>query len=285
MASMADRVDRETLERMLDWTKDYPGFEPDHAVDSLFVAERYMGADAYTDKEALFWLAIDVTYWYWVDDRTDQSLHQDVGNVNWISLFQDLQEGVERGSTPEAEYVVRLARALRARSETEADYAWWFKTMLATLAAFRSGEQISRARSMPALVEYLEVGSWSSTVRNILATASILFRMKWASRRADSTLADMERYLGLIARLENDAYGFEKERREGCFANAVLLMEQFTPTAKDFIDRQRIAYEELLLSRVEMLPPDDSFRRFTGNVLSSHRAWYQMRPERYNGST
>ncbi len=281
---MRDKVDEATLGRMLSWTGELPGFKESHAVDSLFVAQRYMGERATSDREALLWLALDVTFWYWVDDQTDESLHLPVGKVDWRALFSDIEGGLRSSSTPESLYLSRLGQSLLEFGGDQAGYEWWLQSAASTLAAFRAGEHISRTKTMPTFVEYLEVGSWSSTVRNILATASVLYRMDWVARRAGPNMSDLERYLGLVARLENDAYGFEKERKEGCFANAVLLMEQFMPTAtaRAFVEAQKQAYEALLLKGLQALPAEDSFVRFVNAVLEAHRAWYQMRPARYD---
>lgn len=268
---------------MLEWCDGLPGFKSSHAMDSLFVAQGYLGELGEIDRDALFWLALDVTYWYWVDDRTDESLLNPRSDVDWETLFVDLGGGFANGRVPESDFVCRLGRGLAMRGACKADMDWWLQSTRSTLAAFRFGEEISRGQRMPSFAEYLEVGSWSSTVRNILAAASVIFEMRWASRRTDPLLMDLERYLGLVARLENDVYGFEKERREGCFANAVLLLERVMSTnaAAAFVDEQRQAYEMLLVRRLKELKLDDPVARFITNVLAAHRAWYSLRPRRY----
>ena len=288
MSSIERAVDSQVLERMVGWLGDLPGFKRSHASDSLFVAEGYLGARANTDKDQLFLLALDVTYWYWIDDRTDESLDKPTSGVDWERLFAAIDHAgaIVHPVTPEADFLSRLSAELAAVAPSPVDHAWWLTSAERTLRAFHQGERISRGRLTPILAEYLETGSWSSTIRNILSTASILYRMDWANRRRDTRLMDLERYLALIARLENDAYGFEKERREGCFANAVLLMERHLPTqaAKKFIDEQREAYEALLGQGLASLAPDDPFAVLANGFLEAHRKWYGHRPERYAGA-
>jgi hypothetical protein len=283
MASIEESVDVVVLQRVVDWMDGIPDFKRGHASDSLFVAEGYLGDRKASDKDELFLLTLDVTFWYWIDDRTDESLHEQRSRVDWAALFASIDAGLAQPSTPEAVYLARMAAEIERRSPTRMDFDWWLTSATNTLRAFHAGEQISRTRHAPDFVDYLETGSWSSTVRNILATMSILYRMNWVNRRQNPDLADLERYLGLVARLENDAYGFEKERREGCLANAVLLVESYMTTARaaEFVVAQKAAYESLLGRGLARLSPADPFVQFTSAVLEAHRQWYHRRPPRY----
>jgi hypothetical protein len=120
-------------------------------------------------------------------------------------------------------------------------------------------------------------------VPNLIATVSLLYGLDMARRReAEREVAALERSLSLVARLENDLLGVEKERKEQGVANAVLLMERYAPPAqaREFIEREKRAYERRLEEVLQVLGPRDPLVRLARAMLASHRRYYQARPER-----
>jgi hypothetical protein len=278
-------VDSCILARLLDWadTECVPDFRRDHARDGLFVAERYLDNKMTEDKEKLFLLALDVTFWFWMDDRVDENLLRS-SIVDWDLLFRSLQGSAPVNATPEGKFLSRLGAELATRAESRIDHDWWLLSAAESLEGFREEEVAARGGPLPSLVEYLENGARSMPMSNILATASSLYSMNVATRRRDSNFAKLERCLCLFTRLENDLHGFEKERRERSPTNAVLLMEQFMPVerAMEFVLKQKHGYGMLLHSLLAAMTPGDQFVRFVRSTVAAHEEWYGQMPDRYS---
>jgi hypothetical protein len=278
-------VDGDVFSRILEWAEaeSMPHFKENHARDGLFSAERYLDEKTKADKEKLFFLALDVTFWFWMDDRVDEHLTMEHGVVDWDRVLGYLQGDASADATAEGRFLGYLSAGLARHVESKMDHDWWLASAAASIRGFREEEAIARGRPLPSLVEYLENGAWSMPLANIVATASILYHMNVANRRREPHFARIERNLCLFARLENDLHGFEKERRERSPTNSVLLMEQFMPIdrAKSFILRQKQGYRSLLQQDLSTLALEDPFVEFVTAMLTAHDQWYGQRPERY----
>jgi hypothetical protein len=282
-------VDGDILKRLLEWAEveSVPHFKRNHARDGLFSAERYLDSHTKEDKDRLFLLSLDVTFWFWMDDRVDEHLRAGSSLVDWDRLLATVMEDTAAGSTTaEGRFLGRLGMKLAECAKSKEDYDWWKVSAAESLKGFRREESAARGQPLPSLVEYLESGAWSMPLANITATASLLYDMNVARRRHDPQFASIERYLCLFARLENDLHSFEKERREKSPTNSVLLMEQVMPlgVARDFVLTQKQGYRSLLDHGLETLPPEDKFVRFVKALLLAHEQWYGQRPERYESS-
>lgn len=279
-------VNEHQLDKLLRWAEAQalPDFKIGHARDGLFVAERYIrGVQDSEDADKLFLMALDVTFWFWMDDRCDEHLSHESA-VYWEELLSSLKnDRLWTRPTPEARFLDWLGSQMSARALSKIDYNWWGESLSYSLLGFRKEETIGRGAPLPTLIEYLENGAWSMPMSNIIATASILYDMKVAERRKDPFFVNLERYLCTFTRLENDLHGFEKERKEGSPTNSVLLMEQWMPThqAKDFVLEQKKGFGTLLQKSLESLDPSDRFVQFARATLSAHEEWYGDLPDRY----
>src|SRR5262249_48904475 len=132
--------------------------------------------------------------------------------------------------TPESQGFVALRRAILSRVGAEAPALHlWLETAARTVEAWQRGDMLSRGECDMSYSEYVENGGHSPAVPHITATAALLHGFDVASRLEDAVVARLVRNLSIAARLHNDLVSVEKERAEGCRANAVVLLERFRP--------------------------------------------------------
>lgn len=279
------KVDRDILARILAWSeaRGIPALREDHATDGLFCADGYLDTIAKEDRDRLFLMALDVTFWFWIDDRIDQNLTKPESLVKWDLLFESLNGRAAPDATEESTFLHQLGAELLPRAKARVDYDWWISSAIHSLRGFREEELIARGDPPPTLVEYLETGAWSMPMPNVVATGSLLCHLDIADRRRDLTIASMDRYLSAYSRLENDLAGVEKERLEKSPSNAVLLMERYMPNvkAREFVLELKKGYAALVHRCLITLPADDPLGRFIRATMEIHSQWYGAIPDRY----
>lgn len=282
-----DEFETRIQSRILDWSRHLPEFTSSHAVLGAHFAPRYLGERLAEDEERLFLLGLTFSFWFWLDDRSD--LHLDAPVVDWQALIAVAQEwpAAAAARTPELYFLGELGRRLEQQAQTPIDHAWWRATMASVLESFAREEQLSRSAQPLSYAEYLVVGAASSTVENLLASASLLGGLGLASRHAEPDVARALRYLCTLTRLENDLHSYEKERQEGCLANAVHIMERFMPVrqALQFIAAEQQAYNELLEGVLEGLEPEDPLVWLVRNARASHTGYYAIARQRNSPSS
>lgn len=276
---------QERLEaRVLEWCKGIPEFEPLLATGGAYLAISYLRNQAELDEGRLLPLALAVSFWTWLDDRSDR--HIDAPVVVWEDMIAVAQGRLEPVApcTPEVEFLFKLSRMLKQQARTSADYHWWQATAVSVLKAFIREEEVSRSGQPLSYAEYLAVGAQSITVDNLAAASSLVGGLGLAGRILQPGLEQGIRYLCTVARLENDLVSYEKDRRERCLANATLVMERFMPLqqAVVFVTAERRAYEELLKGVFTRLEPEDPFIQLARNMLDGHAQFYELCRARYS---
>lgn len=282
--SQSDRL----LARMLEWWKGVPQFKHRHAVDSVYLARGYLEWQGTPDEDAAFWLAVSHCVWWWLDERSEHSAAE-AGPLDWTALVAEV-EGAEPGraqappATTDAQVLRRVIEGMAGQARAEVDFTWWRTTISKTIQAFQKTEVL--VQSETSFVEYLDLALWNSSIRNLLASTSLLCDLQLATRRSEPRVLALESALCLDARLENDLRSVDNERRLGTQANAVLLMERVLPppAALAFIQEQHAGCRRLLKVSQDALGPDDPLVRLITAMFKTHHQWYETRPSRYQAS-
>lgn len=284
--SVEGHVAGEALERLVTWGAGVPNFERHHAADGLFVALGCCDEVSRANPDHLFLMALNITFWFWVDDRSDKYLNASSPEVNWPNLIAIAEERrAERQSAEEA-YLSELADGMRKRCQFDGDFERWRNTAATSLGGMEWEEKISRKGVSPSYAESVEYGAASVTIINIMHGAYIVNATPRAARHADERLLQLERYVGMFQRLINDLYSVEKERKEGPkgrVSNAVIVMEQAMARtdARHFVEEQAKGYRRLINERLAELGPTDPAARMTKNMLHAIDAYYEHAPVRY----
>lgn len=288
--TIAARVDPELLARIVEWAADVEDFEVHHAADGLYIAQECRFEGLTQDREAVFLIALVITFWFWFDDRSDKFLRQQATPVDWEALFAFAVEPIRGrgGDTPEERYFRRMSAALAARAVHPDEHRWWAAQSVRVLRAMYAEELVSRSGRVPSFVECLENGGDSTTLMSIMSSGYLAYGMNRPARHGDVLLANVERYMLLSQRLLNDLYSAEKERKEGHLgrpSNLVLMMERLLPpqAAREFVEDQRRGYERLMALNLEQLGPRDPFVNMTETTIQCIHRWYRLGPERYTG--
>ena len=209
--SQSDRL----LARMLEWWKGVPQFKHRHAVDSVYLARGYLEWQGTPDEEAAFWLAISHCVWWWLDERGEHPTAE-AGPLDWSALVAEA-EGAAPGraevlpatpataamaATNDAQVLRRVIEGMAGQARAEVDFTWWRTTISKTIQAFQKTEAL--VQSETSFVEYLDLALWNSSIRNLLASTSLLCDLELATRRSEPRVLALESALCLDARLEND---------------------------------------------------------------------------------
>jgi hypothetical protein len=138
---------------------------------------------------------------------------------------------------------------------------------------------------LPSYTEYIEYGSWSIGAINIVAAASIAHGLERECRHEDITLVDLERFFCAYHRILNDFHSAEKEKKEGCAGNLILLLEsQFSEeVAVHFVHKEMDGYSRLIRECMIALGNDDPLVQLFDNATSQVTEWYAASPKRYSG--
>ena len=286
------RVDPELLARIVDWAAEFVDFEVHHAADGLYIAQECRFEGLPEDREAVFLIALVITFWFWFDDRSDKFLRERETPIDWEALFAFAVDPLRGrgGDTPEERYFRRMSAALAARAGHPDEHRWWAAHSVRVLQAMHAEELVSRSGRVPSFAECLENGGDSTTLMSIMSSGYLAYGMNRPARHGDVRLANVERYMLLSQRLLNDLYSAEKERKEtdlGRPSNLVLMMERLLPppVARAFVEDQRRGYERLMTDNLEQLGPQDPFAKMTETTMQCIHRWYRLGPDRYTGGS
>lgn len=290
MSKIVAKVDAQLLARITAWAAEFPDFAVHHAADGLYIAQECRAEGLPDDREAVFLVALVITYWFWFDDRSDKFLRDEATPIDWprlLALADDPDDTQCRGDTPEERYFQRMSAALQARARRPEEHRFWVRYSVRVIRAMYNEEVVSRSGEVPAFVECLENGGDSTTLISIMSSAYLAHGLDRPARDGDIRLALVERYMLLSQRLLNDLYSAEKERRElagGRPSNLVLMLEKLVSReqARDFCEAQRRGYERLMQHNIDLLGPDDWFGRMTRTTMECIRRWYETGPLRYS---
>lgn len=290
MSSTESEVDFDLLERMLDWASDIEEFERHHAVDGLFNAKGFSMPSS-LDEEGFLLLALDIAFWFWIDDRSDKHIKDQANPVNWDRII-DLADGVSETAPligfpgHEETFFVRLRDALRAYLSNKPDHDYWLQTMSRVARGMRFEEHSNRSGRMPSYIECLEYGIGSSTIPNIIATTALVHDVSRAARQGDLILVDLERCFCMQQRMLNDLHSAKKERNEGAHGkttNILLLIEKLIGNehAEEFVRNEISSLEGIIESMFNRLDDQDPFVRLIRHSMKTINAWLKSRPTRY----
>lgn len=160
----------------------------------------------------------------------------------------------------------------------------WRSTLVQTLMTWHSARQLAASgEGYGSLVEYLEAGVHSSAIPHAVATLCELEPVPLACGWTSLAFQALLRALALHARLQNDALSVLKERREGCVANAVLVLEQWIPLplAQQMIVQEMQGQVRLLEAAQARLPDELALHDLVNRMLHAHYAWYTHKTQRY----
>jgi hypothetical protein len=126
--------------------------------------------------------------------------------------------------------------------------------------------------------EYIDNGVGSSAVPHIVSGASLVYGFELASRLSDARVQSFMRHLSLACRLHNDLSSIEKERREGCLANAALLMDKYLPPemSRRFVEEEMAGYERMLNEDIASLGEADPLSILARVMPYVHVVLYAM---------
>lgn len=276
-------------ERLLRWGSRIPDLRPDHLRDGLYVALGTCGDDS--SEDAVFLVAADISFWYWIDDLSDLSLTKSQSAVHWDSMLQCLSlseaQVMSTDVPPEVAVLGDLRALVRNTALSDDEGRYWCSTAASTLRGMRFEEEVSRGtRRVGSFVECLEHGTNSISVQNILATVLIAQRRRHSEFWYDERPSRLTRLLASLQRVVNDLFSAEKERKEGTsgrLSNSVLYLEQSRSSefAYEFVKECRIGYRDLVQQEIAALGPNHPVGMACQRMLECIDAYYQDRPARY----
>ncbi len=291
MSSIEQSVDQGLLEKTLEWVHKIGGiveFEAEQAAISTFVAKRWRLSTKPEDDEATFLIALTITFWNWLDDRSDKHLQDEKALVNWERLI-----GITEGeitpdipTSPEENFLLNLCEAMKKKATTEEEFYWWQRTFTPVLRGMQFEEQVARQRIVPSFVESLEYGAFSITALNVLSTFYLVYEMDRHSQHNNFVLSHLEHCFCAYQRILNDIKSADRERREGnagYISNLVLLLEKtLSPAlAQEFVLQQGYGYERLIMTDIEVLGGDNSFAQLIKTLFEIVLEIYKSHFERY----
>jgi hypothetical protein len=241
------------------------------------------------NADADFLVGLCMTFWFWVDDRSDRFRCDADTFETLIALGADPSHRTTRRA-PEIEFFERLGAEVQKRCDSAAEHAWWLMGSAMVFEGMFAEQTMSRAGAATSYAEALEAGADSSALPSILPAANVAHRMSRAARARDQRLARAERYMCLSQRLLNDLASADKERREGHagrVSNIVLLLEgsMSQAEARAFVETQFQGYERLMSHELDLLGASDDFGRLIRHSIRNIRRWYSLGPVRYgNGA-
>lgn len=262
----------------------------DHLRDGLYVALGTCKPDSADDS--VFLVALDIAFWYWIDDQSDQSLMKSQSSVHWDSLLTILSPDVETAAGVDSQsdeiFLTGLKQMVANASPTNDDLRYWCATAASTLRSMRFEEEVSRGlRLAGSFVECLENGTNSISVLNILATVMIAQNTSRAAIWYDDRSTRLERIFASLQRLTNDLFSAEKERKEGHagrLSNSVLFLEKLygQDLAFSFVKACRSGYRDLLESELDALGPQNPIGVVCRRMHHCIDRYYEDRPVRYD---
>lgn len=284
----------EILRDLLAWGRDIKGFKPAHATDGFAVAsvaiEGMKNRDGtmirgigFKSRQASFAFALEMTVLFWLDDCFDEHL---LAPHELDAVGAVIATGSTLPVTPEAQACRILLQVLAEQAQSDADYRLWMDGGAAYYRAWQREALLSSGQMEMSYAEYLENGIDSVDMPRIWATVSALWGWNMPVRVADPRFMRSLRHMAIACRLKNDLYSLEKERLEGCRANAVLLIERFLPSdaARAFIEEELRGYERLLDEDIEHLDQDDSFRCLTEILMAVNERFSTTPRDRYQST-
>jgi hypothetical protein len=274
------KLNNAVLNDLLAWGQDLPGFESNHAVDALILSQGYV--EGLEDDRGLPFFALDLTFIFWMDDRFDCRVKHHTESMDGQAILQP--------APPEDCAVLDEARCfhrLRARAaeltDRQDELDLWCSTAEDFLHAWHVEEQLSRHLLQLTYAEYLENGISSTTVPHNMSTFSLLYGLDMPARLRDPAFARLIRDLSIVSRLQNDMFSLERDRREGCQANALLLVERFMKPgdAYRFVEAEVEGYRQMLAQDYVRLGDDDPFVRLSRSMTAALEHWYRYQTGRY----
>jgi hypothetical protein len=277
------------LDQVFDWGKAFQGFKYSHASDGLAIAQSYVyGAQdksrahveglGVKNEHSLFLLAINVAWLIWLDDRFDSYDINISDSVDWMNMVKS-----DDRSTPETQSFSALRVRLAQENNHGAALQLWVDAAADVFLAYQRNKLMSRSRKLWSYAEYLHYGESSIAVMYCVSMIALVYDLRMSARMHDKKLSCMLKNLSLAMRLQNDLVSFEKERAEGDFANAVLIMEKYLPQSQAvaFVAEQKEGYEALLARDLDALGPNDPFSRIAKIMLATLDQFYRTPRERY----
>jgi hypothetical protein len=287
-------LNRTILDELLGWGRALDGFAPEHAENALSVVQGYMdGVGGETggwidgigikDPDKLRLFAMDLTWTFWLDEFFDG--RGDKAYADLDSIVRAILDGP--ATTPEARGFYELRSQFGEYAQAKADYRLWQDTAVAAVTSWTLEERLTKGLVTTSYAEYLENGVNSTAVPHIVATASLLYGFKMAARLGEEPVRRLVRDLSISCRLHNDLFSAQKERDEGCMANAVLLLDRLLPgvQAHVFVADELKGYERMLGADIEALGGADPFSRLARIMPESHRVLYTASRGRYSPAT
>ena len=276
---------RSILAELLVWGRDLEGFKSEHASNALLVVQGYVEGVQLPDAprvrgigsqdiERFSLFAKDLTWTFWLDEWFDSAERGANEFLDVDAVVRAIHGGEVR--TPESAGFAALARSFAEYSRFGPEYELWKSTAEAAVRAWGVEERLSRGALRLTYDDYVRNGVNSTAVPHIVATASLLYGFRMAVRVAEERVGRLVRNLSISCRLHNDLYSVEKERREGCLANAVLLRESSHPNENQhgFVAEELSIYERRIREDVAALGEGDPFGTLATIMPATHQVLY-----------
>lgn len=291
MSSIEGYVDQGLLNRTLKWVRNIDGiveFDREQASISVFVAQRWHLDTRQEDDEATFLIALTITFWNWLDDRSDKHLQDETTLIDWKRLI-GITEGnivLDIPTSPEEIFLLHLCELIKQKAATEEEFHGWLRAFTPVLRGMQFEEQVARQGIAPSFVESLEYGVFSITALSVLSTFYLVNKMDRHMQNNNFVLSHLEHCFCGHQRILNDIKSADRERREGnggYVSNLVLLLEKsLSPVlAQEFVLQQVYGYERLIVTNIEILGADNPFSQLIKRLFEITLEIYKSRFERY----
>ena len=279
------------LSAMLTWGHGLKGFKHEHAAEALHGCSLFLtgveneggrlieGVGTQND-EASYTFTLDMAMLFWLDDCFDEQILKPYE----LDAIGEMLSGQSSARTTEAKCYQALLDLLAAQATSDADFALVREYGIAYYRALQAEALLSSGKRPMSYAEYLENGIDSIAFMRVLASLSALWGLGMPERRKCPRFQRFLRHLCLVGRLQNDLHTLEKDRREGCTANAVMMIERFLPRerALAFVEDELRGYERLLDNDMDDLAPDDPFRRLAEIFRRVRELYYSTSRQRYH---
>lgn len=275
---------------LLAWSRGIKGFKHEHATEALHGCSLFLSgvADGHgrmiqgvgdQNRQAAYTFILDMAMLFWLDDCFDEQLLE----PHELDAVGEVLSGTGPAGTAEAERYQELLAMLAAQAPSDADVALVREYGVAYYRALQAEALLSSGKREMSYAEYLENGIDSIAFMRVLASLSTLWGLDMPARRECPRFLRFLRHLCIVGRLQNDLHTLDKDRREGCAANAVVVVERFMPGASAFafVEEELRGYERLLDKDMDEMERDDPFLRLAQIFRRVRELYYGTSRQRY----
>lgn len=262
------------------WGSNLPEFQPSHASDAFALCSGYL--EGFGNIDGILPLTQDLAFLLWLDDLSDRDHAATTTLMLWLNLIEVL-EGKRLPQTPPEKLLHGFSNDMAAHAASEADHRLWVSTLINTILSWQLEAHLSAGDVTLSFMEYLAQGEASSAIPHLMATVSLLYHLEMPQQMQRPLFRQLLRHFAWLARLENDLVSADKERREGCKANAVLLLERhLSASATAIVQAEKEGIERLFLEDCQRIGQTHPLIVLAQSMHHAHGRWYDKQAKRYD---